>query len=127
MKTPYYNITLCMIHLQTSKLASTKLPDSFAREDFLRQPKDDRLCVKCDHVPYNPQRSVCCNRLYCEPCSKKMKRCRTHKADLQYTSDKELYSKIQKLNIKCPNRGGGCEWTGIVLHLKNHLPACGKA
>ena len=112
---------------QKFKQASIKLPESFAKDDFLRQPPGDRLCVKCDHVPLNPQRSVCCNRLYCEPCSKKNKRCRTHKKDVQYTSDKELYTKIQKLKIKCPNRGGGCSWSDIVLNLKNHLPNCDKS
>ena len=119
------------IYLQKPKQATGtgKLPDSFAKDDFIRPPPPDRLCIKCDRVPFNPQRSVCCQRLYCEPCSKKYKRCtsRTHKADLEYTSDKELYSKIQKLKIKCPNRGKGCDWSDLVLNLKNHLPACGKS
>ena len=112
---------------QKFKQASTKLPESFDKDDFLRQPPGDRLCVKCDHVPLNPHRSVCCNRLYCEPCSKKIKRCRTHKADVQYALDKELYTKIQKLKIRCPNRGGGCSWSDTMLNLKNHLPVCGKS
>ena len=115
-----------MIYLQKPKQTADKLPDSFAKDDFIRPPPADRLCVKCDRVPFNPQRSVCCKRLYCEPCSKKNKRCRTHKADLEYTFDKELHGKIQKLKIKCPNRGEGCDWSGLVLNLKNHLPVCGK-
>ena len=116
---------LCKVfHLQKSK-PSVKLPDSFTKDDFVREPAADRYCVKCSRVPFNPQRSVCCKRLYCEPCSKKGNRCRQHKADLQYTPDKDLYSKIQKLKIKCPHRTGGCNWKGIVLSLKNHLPTCG--
>ena len=115
-----------IIHLQKPKQATGKLPDSFAKDDFIRTPPPDRLCVKCDRVPFNPQRSVCCNRLYCESCSKKNKRCRKHKADLDYNFDKELYGNIQKLKIKCPNRGDGCDWSDLVLNLKNHLPACGK-
>ena len=115
-----------MIYLQKPKQAAGKLPDSFAKDDFIRPPPPDRLCVKCDRVPLNPQRSICCQRLYCKPCSKKNKRCRKHKADLEYTSDKKLYSKIQNLKIKCPNRAGGCSWSDTVFNLKNHLPICGK-
>ena len=43
-----------------------------------------------------------------------------------YTSDKELYGKIQKLKIKCPNQKGGYDWNGLVFNLKNHLPTCSK-
>ena len=113
------------MYLQKSK-PTVKLPKSFCDDDFLRLQPADRLCIKCDRVPFNPQRSVCCDRLYCEPCSKKTKRCRKHKEDVLYTSDKELYGKIQKLKIKCPNRKSGCDWNGVVFNLKNHLPTCGK-
>ena len=112
-------------HSQKSK-PSIKLPDSFAIDDFVKRPPADRLCIKCNRVPFSPQRSKCCNRLYCNPCALKNKKCRKHKADLEYTLDKELYGKIQKLKIKCPNRTGGCGWSDTLFNLKNHLPTCGK-
>ena len=62
-------------HNVMQRQESIDLPDKFIKDDFLRHQPSNLLCVKCDSVPYNPLRSICCSKLYCEPCSKKSKKC----------------------------------------------------
>ena len=93
-------------------------------KDFARTQGIDRLCSKCKMVPYTPQRLQCCTRLYCEVCVRKLTECADCKKPAFFQKDQELYSKIQKVTIKCPNRSKGCTWTGLVLSLKKHLPEC---
>ena len=100
------------------------MPSRLKVGDFVSPQPSDCLCVKCHNVPFKPLRSLCCKKLYCEPCSTRSKHCRVHKEDLAYKLDKELHGKIQKLKIHCPYQKNGCQWTGEVSKLKNHLPNC---
>ena len=103
-----------------------KLPQRFTKDDFVQTQKVDRFCSKCKQVPYSPQRSKCCNLLYCDVCSPKVTKCPKCKGtppQLSFNKDSELSSKIQKVKIKCPNRGRGCTWKGEVYKLKKHLLA----
>ena len=111
--------------MQRSKY-DVKLPDTFSPDDFVRVPTADRLCVKCKRVPSVPLRSNCCNKLYCESCSVKNRKCGTHRRLNHYNIDKELQKKFTKLTRKCPNQRSGCRWKGLGWQLKQHLSKCPK-
>ena len=98
-----------------------ELPGSFSIEDFVRTPTADRICIKCGRVPRTPQKSTCCNQLYCMPCSLETSKCWSHKKVTKYISDGELRETLSKLTRKCPNRSYGCDWKGCGWQLSRHL------
>ena len=126
-------IVLLLSYTQKTKVESeVKLPDSLSLEIFARRPTPDHYCMKCvpSKVPLNPHRSECCQKLYCESCSKKTKKCpsrKHHNQELTFTVDKYLKDQVAKLKVKsCCN--SGCDWPGgEVYKLKNHLPQCDHA
>ena len=110
------------LHPQKSK---GDLPDTLDPQDFVNPPAEDRRCVKCHHVPTNPQRSSCCNTVYCPPCSRTKTYCVTHHGLVGYTDDKKLKRSIKDLRSRCPNWRGGCQFKDAVSKVyKQHLPEC---
>ena len=104
-----------------------KTPQRFNKNDFVTSQKAERFCSKCKQVPYSPQRSACCNLLYCDVCSPKITKCpKCKESTLPFKKDQDLYSKITKLKIWCPNKTRGCTWKGEMYKLKTHLeiPEC---
>ena len=103
------------------------IPETLDPGDFKNQPPRDRLCVKCERVPYKPQRSECCNTLYCQSCSEKQTDCPVHKRRQSYTDDKKLKTNIAGLKFKCPNWKTGCTFEETISKVyKQHLPECSQ-
>ena len=131
VKVSIFTYSICVsvvkqcVCVQRSKYG-VKLPDTFSPDDFVKAPTADRLCIKCKRVPSFPLRSNCCNKLYCESCSVKSRKCGTHRRVNHYTIDRELQRKLTKLTRKCPNHESGCNWKGLGWKLSQHLSKCSK-
>ena len=101
------------------------IPENLNPEDFKRTPAQDRLCAKCKTVPHNPQRSECCNELYCFTCSLEDLICLTHRQRIVFAADKKFKTNMSKWNIKCPNWRTGCTFEDTISKVyKQHLPEC---
>ena len=117
-------------HVSSQRLKrSIPLPPSFAHDDFIRPQEPNRICFKCKKIPRTPLRPECCNtKLYCEPCSLKVKVCSTHQWENKFVRDDNLYIAVPKLKIKCPNWRDGCDFKDTVNHVyKEHLFECTKS
>ena len=108
---------------------ATPLPTSFPPEDFLRLQPPNRICYKCNKIPRTPLRPECCStKLYCEPCSLKVKICSTHQAENKFKRDDELFTVIPHIKIKCPNWREGCDFKETTSKVyRKHLPECTKS
>ena len=118
---------LYFVILQRPK--ASPLPTSFPPEDFLRPQPPNRICYKCNKIPRTPLRPECCDtKLYCEPCSLKVKICSTHQEENKLKRDDEHYTAVPKLKIKCPNWKEGCDFKETARKVYgDHLPHCTKA
>ena len=104
------------------------IPERLDPLDFKKQPTDDRHCIKCCTVPHNPQRSGCCNTLYCLPCSEENIICPVHKMRQSFTVDKSIKKSLMRATMKCPNWRTGCGFEDSVSKVyKQHLPECGRS
>lgn len=107
---------------------SVVIPESLNPEDFKKAQPRERLCVKCGHVPFQPQRSGCCNALYCLSCSMGLYACPVHGQMMVFETDKALKKSIGRAVLKCPNWRDGCSFEECVSKVyKQHLAECEKS
>ena len=91
----------------------------------------DRLnCTICTKVLRDPHLSVCCGQHFCESClnewftrqgKESCPHCRAEGDAFHHVIHKGLRSEINELKIRCSNHGEGCQWTGELGALKEHL------
>ena len=91
----------------------------------------DRLnCNVCTKVLRDPHLAVCCGQHFCESCLNKWftrhgkescPHCRAEGEGFHHVIHKGLRSEINQLRIRCSNHRGGCQWTGELGELKQHL------
>ena len=91
----------------------------------------DRLnCNICAKVLRDPHLAVCCGQHFCESCLNKWftrqgkescPHCRFQGEGFHHVINKGLRSEVNQLKIKCSNHGEGCQWTGELGTLKQHL------
>ena len=89
------------------------LADTLGPEDFVNTPSKDHRCMNCHRVPTNPQLSGCFNMIYCQPCSRMKTYCITYHGIINYADNKQLWSKIKDLRLRCPNWRGQCQIANI--------------
>lgn len=83
-------------------------------------------CPVCLLVLRDPHVVSCCAKTFCEVCitrlKKAEKRCPTCNArDFTSEPDKKLKSALNKVQVRCGNQRGGCEWEGRLRDLEAHL------
>ena len=98
--------------------------------DFVDKVSDRLNCNICTKVLRDPHLAVCCGQHYCESCLKKWftrqgketcPHCRAEGAAFNHVIDKSVRSEVIQLKIRCGNHGEGCQWTGELGALKQHL------
>lgn len=98
--------------------------------DFIEVPLDSYMCLICKNVLCDPQYLACCGQHCCNSClhnwfqsccNVSCPHCRAKGEDFQYNNNESLKQKILALNVKCTNHQKGCEWTGELGLLKDHL------
>jgi len=91
------------------------------------------LCKLCHFPSRDPIQSNCCGGSFCEVCFTKYLEskyvncpsCQEH--DFKVFSDKRALHEILNLLLYCPNKKGGCEWSGELRALEKHLEECPQA
>ena len=94
-------------------------------------PSDDQKCPICHLVVRNAYQVNCCGKILCEGCLMKYRMqsgrclmCRTHIGD-KYFKDTRSDREIKSLKVYCDNKEAGCDWTGEVREIEEHLEECG--
>ena len=103
-------------------------PDDFTKES--QQFLNDYHCPLCSGIYHNALVDIC-GHVFCKECfdtftlftkSNELTCPITSKHLTAYPSPIPLVSNVlNKLQIQCKNRKSGCEWVGLLMHLKDHL------
>ena len=98
--------------------------------EFVGKVPDRFICQICTKALRDPHLAVCCGQHFCESCLNKWftrqgkescPHCRAEGEGFNHVIHKGLRSEVNQLKIRCCNRGGGCQWTGELGTLKQHL------
>ena len=93
-------------------------------------------CSVCTKVLRDPELAVCCGQHFCGTCllqwfktqrSKSCPHCRAEGTKFQHVENKSLKSEISQLRVTCSNISLGCEWTGELSNLQDHLKSEGSS
>ena len=103
-------------------------PDDFTQES--QQFLNDYHCPLCSGIYHNALVDIC-GHVFCKECfdtftiftkSNQLTCPITSNPLSAYPSPIPLVSNVlNKLQIQCKNRKSGCEWIGLLMHLKGHL------
>ena len=92
----------------------------------IEKPGDDLECIICHQIAYDPRQTSCCGHTVCCGCADKWRgrnnscpQCR--RSPLKLTDDPRTMRYISGLTSYCPNYEKGCEWTGSLKDVDNHL------
>ena len=92
----------------------------------MEKPGDDLECIICHQLVYEPRQTSCCGHTVCCGCADKWReknnscpQCR--RSPLRQTDDPRTIRYISGLTAYCPNYEKGCEWTGSLNKVDNHL------
>ena len=98
------------------------------RCEFIDPVSDDFICKVCNCVAREPNLTVCCGQHYCQSCITKIvedgKPCpnpECGEATVNAFLDKNYHRKILALRVHCTMKDRGCQWTGKVEQLDDHL------
>ena len=99
--------------------------------DLVEQPDQDYFCPVSLELLVEPHQTTCCghhisqqvaNRL-----ARELKPCPMCKQDNMATQeDKYFRRKVRQLNVRCPHKKSGCEWTGELGDQNHHTTSCPK-
>ena len=98
--------------------------------EFVGAVSDRLNCNVCTKVLRDPHLAVCCGQHFCESCLNKWftrqgkescPHCRAEGREFNHVIHKGLRSEVNQLKIRCSNHGEGCQWTGELGALKQHL------
>ena len=122
------------------------MASKFKAYNFISEPDDCLLCSICLELASQPKQCEDCGKLFCSECIKKNGRkpcpnCRTNKP--KYFKDvksKQIFQsllcialptyflsgrrEISALQVRCANSERGCQWTGTVGTLDDHIASC---
>ena len=100
--------------------------------EFVGAVSDRLNCNICTKVLRDPHLTVCCGQHFCESCLNKWftrqgkescPHCRAEGGEFNHVIHKGLRSEVNQLKIRCSNHEEGCQWTGELGTLKQHLEA----
>ena len=98
--------------------------------DFVDKVSDRFICQICTKILRDPHLAVCCGQHFCELCLNKWfarqgkescPHCRAEGEEFHHVINKSVRSEVNQLKVKCSNHGEGCQWTGELGTLKQHL------
>ena len=97
--------------------------------DFVEKPPrtfPQSECSICLLVLREPYQATCCGKSFCKGCIERIKArthvCPTCKAENFFSyPNKGLQQSLYDFQVYCSHRSKGCEWTGELRELDNHL------
>ena len=105
--------------------------------NFVDDVPDHLFCMICTNVLREPCQMLCCRKYFSRSCSDKWYKnctvgpscphCRS-KSKIRRNAIGLFHEEISKLKVRCIHWSKGCQWTGELLMLRNHLSGdlCGK-
>ena len=95
--------------------------------NFVEQPpKEIEVdCPVCFNVLFEPKLATCCGHSFCAACIGPIKSggkpCPLCSQQIELVDDKRLERILNGLTVYCPHKEKGCEWTGELREVNNHL------
>ena len=99
--------------------------------DFVETPPDDLLCKICYFPTRDPQQAnECCGNTFCAACLDRYIHTKMlgttqcpccNKVPFTFVPDKKTKCYVGDLKVFCPNRSLGCDWTGALRSLEQHI------
>ena len=94
------------------------LVDEILQQDF--------QCSICHLIPSTPAKVSCCGNIFCYACitshQSRQSNCPLcRESTFEFMIDKLQKRKIQALCVRCVNHEKGCEWTGGLREMQQHL------
>ena len=109
-------------------VASKKQGEGGFECEFVEKPPSvlQTECPICLQILREPYQVICCGKSYCRVCIGRIKtkhqRCPTcKKGKIQYFPNKGLQQPLYQQKVRCTHQKEGCEWTGELGALDNHL------
>ena len=95
---------------------------------FVTEPPSNLFCPICVLLLRDPYQSQCCGCHYCHCCVQQLVQksapCVLCSGVVRAFRDVSVTQQINSLRVKCSNTDGGCEWTGELGYLGEHLVTC---
>ena len=117
----------------TSLSSKLKVQDSIDQReyDFVERPSEDFFCPVTFELLLDPHQTTCCGHHLSLKAVSRLKEgdkpCPMCKEpQLATVHDKFYGRKVSEVKVFCYNKSGGCEWTGEVRALKQHMESCSK-
>ena len=99
--------------------------------DFVEQPSQDFFCPVTLELLSEPQLTSCCGHHLSLEASSRLQRegkacplC--NETGWSMMLDKFHRRRVYELRVRCPHRGGGCDWVGEVNGVERHAGCCPK-
>ena len=115
----------------SNTMAERSPPQSRIDCDFV-EPPPGRLCCGICHNPLRDPLLTSCGHSFCKFCHSTRFRqvsqlC--HVCNQSYTTspDADIAREVKVLQVRCRNKEAGCEWTGDLGDVKDHVVNCGFA
>ena len=96
--------------------------------DFVEEPQAafQSECPICLLVLREPYQATCCGKSFCKECVEQVRAnttaCPACKVeDFNVFHNKGLQQSLYDFQVYCPHKNKGCEWTGELRELDNHL------
>ena len=96
--------------------------------EFLKPPPSEYVqseCPVCLQIIREPHQVTCCGKKFCKACIKHIKAnkklCPTCNEEFSSFADKGLKQSLYSLKVHCGHQKDGCEWTGELRQLDEHL------
>ena len=96
--------------------------------EFVEPPPERYMqseCPICLQIIREPHQVTCCGKKFCKTCIDYIKviqkPCPTCKEEFSSFADKGLKQSLYGLKVRCSHQKDGCEWTGELRQLDEHL------
>ena len=129
-----HRLVTALNHLTLAALSEARLQGGYEVE-FVNPPEDLQLlqtkCPICLLVPRKPHMVTCCCHKFCESCIRQVNdgrgRVRRRPCPLcaavtySIVHEKDLERKLNSLKVHCSRQKDGCDWSGELGQLEEHL------
>ena len=96
--------------------------------EFVKPPPSEYIqsdCPVCLQINREPHQVTCCGMKFCKACIEHIKAikkpCPTCNGQFSIFADKGLKQSLYSLKVRCSHQKDGCEWTGELRQLDEHL------
>ena len=96
--------------------------------EFVKPPPSEFVqseCPVCLQIIREPHQVTCCGKKFCKACIEHIKAiqkpCPTCNDKFSSFADKGLKQSLYSLKVRCSQQKNGCEWTGELRQLDEHL------